>query len=186
VGVSIRDVEVHTNRAMVPSYAQLDLDGARRSMPGPLREVVALGVAILGDRVYLRTYWERRATAAQRMDRRAAERWVNAVTWPGEATADEPALPPALLGWGIVTALALFSDAGERGCRLALQADLRLTAPPDRAGPGSGCATIALHLHSVQGADDDLSAESDRRADPAMTLTLRPYPPGRRCQRTRR
>jgi hypothetical protein len=167
--VPITAVQVRLNRAMRPAYAGLDLDDGEQSLPDALREVAAQGVAILGDRVYLRAHWASRATTAQTIDRWSAERWVNEITLDGGGSRDEGIGGPQLLGWGIVTALALMGDARARHCRLDLQADVGLRAGTRAADHPTG----AVHLYSLQAAGDDLSPGIDEVEHPLVTITLR-------------
>lgn len=167
------DVEVCFNRAMGLVYGRLDLLLGESSLPSELRTVAASGVAILGDRVYLREHWALRATTAEQMDRWTAERWVNDT---------HLRLPPAssgtsgraqLLGWGVVVSLSLLNDAGQRHCPFDLQAIVSLQSASDETDPEHPFELGAMNLYTVQAAGDDLSTDIETFQEPVVTLTVR-------------
>ena len=171
--LSMTDVEVRFNRAMGPVYGRLDLLLAESSLPGELRGVAESGVAVLGDRVYLREYWPLRAATAEQMDRWPAERWVNDTQLRVPPASSNPEWRAQLLGWGVVVALTLLRDARQRRCRFDLQAIISLQSAPGHADPENPFELGAMNLHSVQSAADDLSSDTETFQEPVATLTLR-------------
>lgn len=167
------DVEVCFNRTMASIYGRLDLVVAASSLPAPLRMVIAGGVVILGDRVYLREHWSARADTAEQMDRWPAERWVNDMPLRTAPASTDETWRSQLLGWGVVAALSLLGDAAERRCRFDLQAIVSLQSAVGQPDSENPFALGALNLHSVQRPDDDLATDVERFQEPAATLTLK-------------
>jgi hypothetical protein len=171
--LSLTDVEVCFNRTMSSVYGGLDLLLAESSLPTELRTVVGSGVAIVGDRVYLREYWSLRATTAEHMDRWTAERWVNDTHLRIPPASSNPAWRAQLLGWGLVVSLSLLSDAGERRCPFDVQAIVSLQSAPGHADPKNPFELGAMNLYSLQSSSDDLAASIDAFEEPVVTLTVR-------------
>jgi hypothetical protein len=171
--LSMRDVEVRFNRAMGLVYGRLDLLLAETSLPRELRTIAASGVAILGDRVYLREHWALRATAAEQMDRWTAERWVNDTHLRIPPASSSSSGRPQLLGWGVVVSLSLLDDAGQRHCPFSLQAIVSLKSASGHADPESPFELGAMNLYTVQASGDDLSADIETFQEPVVTLTVR-------------
>jgi len=167
------DVEVCFNRAMGLTYGRLDLMLAESSLPSELRTIAASGVAILGDRVYLRESWPFRASTAEQMERWSAERWVNDTPLRIPPGSSHALWRAQLLGWGVVIALSLLSDAGERRCPFDLQAIVSLQSAAGHADAENPFELGAMNLYSVQEADDDLTTGIEQFAEPVATLTLR-------------
>lgn len=178
--LSLTDVEVNFNRAMGLVYGQLDLLLADASLPSELRAVAASGVAILGDRVYLRERWALRAATAEQMDRWTAERWVNDTHLRIPPASSGASGRARLLGWGVVVSLSLLADARQRRCPFDLQAIVSLQSASGEADPGNPFELGAMNLCTVQAADDDLSMHIETFHEPVLTLTIRP----RRSPRT--
>jgi hypothetical protein len=173
VRLSLVDVEVCFNRAMTSTYGRLDLMAADASVPPDLRTVAASGVAILGDRVYLRANWAARAETAEQMDRWSAERWVNDTHLRIPPRSSNASWRAQLLGWGVVTGLSLLSDAGARHCSLDLQLIVSLQSGPGDIDSENPFELGALNLYSVQATDDDLALKIEQFAEPVATLTRR-------------
>jgi hypothetical protein len=171
--LQMTDVEVCFNRAMGSVYGRLDLFVAESSLPAELRAVAASGVAVLGDRVYLREYWPLRAATAEQMERWSAERWVNDTQLRVPPASSNAAWRVQLLGWGHLVALALMGDARERRCSVDLQAIVSLQSAPGHADPENPFELGAMNLHSVQNAGDDLASNIEKFQEPVATLTLR-------------
>ncbi len=169
----MRDVEVCFNRAMGLIYGRLDLLLAEAWLPIELRTVAASGVAILGDRVYLREHWALRATTAEPMDRWTAERWVNDTQLRIPPASSGASGRSQLLGWGVVVSLSLFDDARQRHCPFDLQAIVSLQSVPGQADPENPFELGAMNLYTVQGAGDDLATDIERFQEPVVTLTVR-------------
>ena len=167
------DVEVRFNRTMVSVYGAIDLVMAKSSLPVELRTVAGSGVAILGDRVYLREPWPLRAATAEQMHRWAAERWVNDTHLRIPPAASNASWRAQLLGWGLVVSLSLLSDAGQRRCPFDLQAIVSLQSAPGDTDPNNPFELGALNLYSVQQAADDLSTGIEDFEEPVVTLTVR-------------
>ncbi len=170
------DVEVCFNRAMGLIYGRLDLFLAESSLPSELRAVSASGVAILGDRVYLREPWAVRATTAEQMDRWTAERWVNDTHLRIPPASSSVLGRAELLGWGVVVSLLLLDDARRRHCPFDLQAIVSLQSVSGQTGPENPFELGAMNLHSVQADGDDLSTHIETFQEPVVTLTLRSQP----------
>jgi hypothetical protein len=131
------------------------------------------GVAIVGDRVYLREYWSARAATAEQMDRWTAERWVNDMQLQIPPALFSPAWREQLVSQGVLVSLFLLTDAAQRNCALDLQAIVSLQSAPggdDTTGP---FALGAMNLYSVQESGDDLGAHIDDFSEPVLTLTYR-------------
>jgi hypothetical protein len=174
--ISTEDVEVRLNRPMQTIFGRLDLVQAEASLPNWLHRVALSGVALLGDRVYLREYWASRAGTAEQMDRWSAERWVNDVSLDSPLPPSDASWRPQLLGWGWLVALSLLNDASERRCPFDLQVDLNLQSVEGKADPEIDYSVGALHVYSLQEAGDDLSLAIEKFEQPTATLTKRPRP----------
>jgi hypothetical protein len=171
--LSMTDVEVCFNRAMGLVYGRLDLLLGESSLPSELRTVAASGVAILGDRVYLREHWALRATTAEQMDRWTAERWVNDTHLRIPPASSSTSGRAQLLGWGVVVSLSLLNDAGQRHCPFDLQAIVSLQPASGESDPENPFELGAMNLYTVQAAGDDLSTDIETFQEPVVTLTVR-------------
>jgi hypothetical protein len=171
--LSMTDVEVCFNRRMGLVYGRLDLLLAESSLPSALRAVATSGVAILGDRVYLREHWALRATTAEQMDRWTAERWVNDIHLRIPPASSSGSGRAQLLGWGVVVSLSLLDDAERRHCPFDLQAIVSLQFASGQPDPENPFELGAMNLYTVQAASDDLSTDIEAFQEPVVTLTVR-------------